>query len=116
MGGGVSSLSRLRKAVVIRAYNLRTLEETVDTQFRQYATRGTDGALHISIDAVKRCLKMDTKEYEWVNQLFQLMIGGEVCELVHCCEFYAAAINLLLMLYFLLVIHTGCNTFILRFY
>jgi len=39
MGGGASSLIRLRKALVIRAYNLRKAELTLDEQFRPHAIR-----------------------------------------------------------------------------
>ena len=39
MGGGASSLIRLRKALVIRAYNLRSAEQTLDEQFRPLTFR-----------------------------------------------------------------------------
>ncbi len=39
MGGGASTLIRLRKALVMRAYNLRNGAQTFDEQFRQYAYR-----------------------------------------------------------------------------
>ncbi len=37
MGSGVSSMLRLRKTLVIRAYNLRGKDETVEEQFSKYA-------------------------------------------------------------------------------
>lgn len=39
MGSGVSSLVRLRKALVIRAYNLRGADQTIEEQFDKYAFR-----------------------------------------------------------------------------
>jgi hypothetical protein len=37
MGGGVSSIGRLRKALVIRAYNLREEGESIEEQFLEHA-------------------------------------------------------------------------------
>ena len=39
MGAGASSLNRLRKAVLMRAYNVRQSDETLEEQFRKYAYR-----------------------------------------------------------------------------
>lgn len=78
MGGGVSSLNRLRKAIVIRAYNLRKPDDTVDDQFRRFAVRGADGVLYISFENIKRCLVMETKEYEWIDQFLHRSFGTEV--------------------------------------
>jgi len=39
MGGGASSLIRLRKALVMRAYNLRNSQQTLDEQFRPFSYR-----------------------------------------------------------------------------
>lgn len=36
MGAGVSSMNRLRKALVMRAYNLRDSEETLEEYFKKY--------------------------------------------------------------------------------
>jgi hypothetical protein len=84
MGGGVSSLSRLRKAIVIRAYNLRKPDETLDDQFRRFAVRDVDGVLYISFDNIKRCLLMETKEYDWVDMFLQHSFGTEVSTRVQC--------------------------------
>jgi hypothetical protein len=81
MGGGASSLTRLRKAIVIRAYNLRAADETVDDQFRRFAQRGGDNVLYISLEDIRRSLNMETKEYEWVDHLFQHLFGAQVYHL-----------------------------------
>jgi len=39
MGGGASSLIRLRKGIVMRAYNLTTSKQTLDEQFRPHSYR-----------------------------------------------------------------------------
>jgi hypothetical protein len=36
MGAGVSSINRLRKAIVLRAYNTREENETLEDQFRKH--------------------------------------------------------------------------------
>ena len=43
MGGGISasSVNRLRKTILIRAYNLRQKDETLDEQFRCHSTRSS---------------------------------------------------------------------------
>ena len=62
MGGGVSapSVNRLRKTIVIRAYNLRKKDETLDEQLRPFATRSTStNKLCLSLDNVKTCLQLE---------------------------------------------------------
>jgi hypothetical protein len=110
MGGGASSLTRLRKAIVIRAYNLRTADETVDDQFRRFAQRGGDNVLYISLEDIRRSLKMETKEYEWVDHLFQHQFGAQVGHLVS----YATMLRRLKTVYFLCM--TGCDDKIRRLY
>lgn len=78
MGGGASSLIRLRKAIIIRSYNLRKPEETVDQQFRKFAVRGEDGVLIISLQNIRNCLEMESKEYDWIDHLFLRIFGGQV--------------------------------------
>ena len=39
MGAGASSMNRLRKAILMRAYNVRNSDETLEEQFRKYAYR-----------------------------------------------------------------------------
>ena len=83
MGSGVSSSStmRLRKAIVIRAYNLRKADETLDEQFRVYAKRdpSQDNKLTITLQDVKKCLHLDD-EALWasVEELFHHCVGVTV--------------------------------------
>jgi len=78
MGGGASSLIRLRKAIIIRSYNLRKPDETVDQQFRRFAVRGEDGVMIISLHNIRNCLEMESKEYDWIDHLFLRIFGGQV--------------------------------------
>ena len=74
MGAGASSLMRLRKALVIRAYNSRKKEETLHEQFFPYAYR-KNNILYISLDDVKRVLSLDAP---WVDELFKRCVGDMV--------------------------------------
>jgi hypothetical protein len=78
MGAGASTLNRLRKAIVIRAYNLRKPNETIEEQFRPHAFRGENNALCIGVDSIRICLNMDSKEFEWIEHFFQHAFGGKV--------------------------------------
>ena len=101
MGAGASSLGRLRKAIVIRSYNLRKPNETVDEQFRKFARRGEDNVLYITMDDVRKCLGMEAKEYEWIENLFQHTFGGQVrCFL--CC-----AVSVVIFSYYLTLMATS---------
>lgn len=71
MGSGVSSLARLRKAVLIRAYNLRSADETLIDQFMPYAYQKEGKGMFIAIYQIKKCLKMDTPEYKWIEEVLQ---------------------------------------------
>ena len=78
MGAG-ASLGRLRKAVVIRSYNLRRPDHTVEEQFKCYTFRSMDdGQLYIRLDDIRNCLGMDSKDYGWIEELFSLTFGGKV--------------------------------------
>ena len=56
MGVGVSSL-RLRKALVIRSYNLRETDETLEEQFRKISTQNEEsGEIQLNLDDVKEYL------------------------------------------------------------
>lgn len=78
MGGGASTLIRLRKAIVIRSYNLREPDQTLDQQFRRFAVQGSDGKQYITVENIRSCLRMESKEYEWIDYLFQHTFGGRV--------------------------------------
>lgn len=71
MGSGISSLARLRKAVLIRAYNLRASDQTLIDQFMPFTYQKDGKGLHISIHQIKKCLKMDSPEYKWVEEVLQ---------------------------------------------
>jgi hypothetical protein len=76
MGSGASSLVRLRKAILIRAYNLRKPDETLDDQFRKYSYRNGENQICISISDIKQCLCMEPGEYLWIEDLFRHTSGS----------------------------------------
>lgn len=77
MGSGSSSLPRLRKALIIRAYNVRKEDETLDELFREYA-HWKDNLLYISYNDIRKCLRIESGEYAWIDTLFYSMFGGMV--------------------------------------
>lgn len=79
MGGGASSVSRLRKSLVIRAYNMRKRDDTFDDQFRKYAFKKEDGTHCISVKDIRLCLQLESGEYSWVDDLFIHSFGAAVC-------------------------------------
>lgn len=85
MGQGISSL-RLRKAIVIRAYNLRSGDETLEEQFKSFAfPSGDDGRLHISLLDIKACLCF--AEISWADEMIKRLIGDNVRQDVLFSEF-----------------------------
>ena len=79
MGVGVSSL-RLRKALVIRAYNLRQDDETLDEQFRKlcYCSNQDEnghGDLFLNLDDVKEYLGFGS---ETSGTTFDRLLGGSL--------------------------------------
>lgn len=73
MGAGASSLIRLRKALVLRAYNLRSSQQTLEEQFRPIAFR-ENGVLYIALADVSKFLSVDAP---WLEDLFvQIMDSG----------------------------------------
>jgi hypothetical protein len=83
MGAGASShttpssLNRLRKALVMRAYNIRKSDETLEELFRPHAYRSPSGVC-ISIATIKNVLSEDAP---WVDLLFEQMVGKDVGDL-----------------------------------
>lgn len=90
-----AAVMRLRKAIVIRSYNLRkgssnnkdgaalhapiiTNSMTLDDQFRKYTCRGPDNALYITVRELRRCLDMESDEYIWIEQLLEHLFNGQV--------------------------------------
>lgn len=80
MGSGASSQnSRLRKAIVIKAYNCRQSEETFQEQFKKYAYRkNAKSKLYISLAKVKVALGLDAS---WADSLFKNTIGEVIDEI-----------------------------------
>lgn len=67
-----SSLNRLRKALVMRAYNIRKSDETLDELFRPHAYRSPSiSGYYISVSSVKKIL---SENAPWVDLLFQQII------------------------------------------
>lgn len=84
MGQGISSL-RLRKAIVIRAYNLRSGDETLEEQFKSFAFPSDDGELKISLLDIKACLSF--AEISWADDMIKRLIGDNVRQDVLFSEF-----------------------------
>ena len=72
MGSGVSSLARLRKTLVIRSYNTREKDQTMEEQFIVHSF-SRDGKTRIRIEDIKQTLSVDAP---WVDELFQTLLGS----------------------------------------
>lgn len=83
MGAGASSqttpssLNRLRKALVMRSYNIRKSDETLDELFKPHSYRASNGA-YISVATIKSTLSEDAP---WIDLLFEQMVGKDVGDL-----------------------------------
>lgn len=95
MGSGVSTLARLRKSLVIKAYNLRSEGQTLDQQFREYAFRkpgesstGSTGSTtyYITFSDVKKCLQLNNSSNSWVDDLFK-MFDESLSEMINFDDF-----------------------------
>jgi hypothetical protein len=75
MGVGVSSL-RLRKALILRSYNLRKEDQTMEEQFSHLGERGEDGEYYISLDGVKDYLGFG--ESSQVEGTYRRLLGGSL--------------------------------------
>ena len=75
MGSGVSTLNRLRKALVIRAYNLRPSDQTLIEQFLPFSFQKDSQGLYITIENIKKCLKLDNGEYRWIEELLDALFS-----------------------------------------
>ena len=94
-GASTSSTMRLRKALIIRAYNLRKADETLDEQFREYARRDStlDNKLTITLLDVKNCLQLEDGTF-WssLEDLFRHCMGVSVSIIIivyYCFNFYS---------------------------
>jgi hypothetical protein len=97
MGSGASTASsfRLRKALVIRAYNIRRQELkenaksciTLDEQFRPYAYLATSNSSSkvwmISIDSIRKYLNMDSTSTLWMESL----LGDDTSHVIEFNDF-----------------------------
>lgn len=75
MGVGVSSL-RLRKALILRAYNLRDEDQTLAEQFAHLGERAEDGVYYIPLDDVKDYLGFG--ESSQVEGTYRRLLGGSL--------------------------------------
>lgn len=83
MGAGASSQNRLRKALVIRAFNTRSENETIEEQFSRFVYK-KNGVLYISLKDIKLALSLDAA---WIDELFSRCMGGEVVKELEFKEF-----------------------------
>mmetsp|Transcript_10963 Transcript_10963/g.29410 ORF Transcript_10963/g.29410 Transcript_10963/m.29410 type:complete len:192 (+) Transcript_10963:70-645(+) len=80
MGGAVSGpLERTRKIVVIRAYNARRKDQTVQEQFNALAKFNSDGVKVIHADDIKDCIGLTSP---WFDELLARVAGDVVGEVV----------------------------------
>jgi hypothetical protein len=68
MGGGASSLSRLRKVLLIRAYNSRPKDQTVSEQFSQYRRLNEQGQAVLTREDIKTAVGLTAP---WFDELLQ---------------------------------------------
>ena len=75
MGAGASSLPRLRKALLIKAYNTRRSPElSLYEQFLPFAAQlPEDKMFYITVPRIKECLGLDAKDYAWLDELLNTM-------------------------------------------
>ncbi len=79
MGAGASSLPRLRKALLIKAYNARSTSQngadlSLYEQFLPYAYQRDDKMYYINVVQIKTCLGLEmSKDYVWLDDLLIAM-------------------------------------------
>lgn len=73
MGAGASSLPRVRKALLIRAHNMRAADQTLIDQFLPFAFRGPDHQMHILPSQIQNCLNMNKTDYFWLEDLLKTL-------------------------------------------
>ena len=87
MGGGISasSVNRLRKTILIRAYNLRQKDETLDEQFRSHAKRSTGNTTSSSSSSSGKTSMLMLPDIQKVLQLEDGALWASIEELLcHC--------------------------------
>ncbi len=73
MGAGASTLPRIRKAILMRAYNVRPAEQTLLEQFVPFAYREADHQMYILPSQIKKCLDMNKPDYYWFDELLRTL-------------------------------------------
>lgn len=73
MGGAVSLQQRCRKALVIRAYNMRPSDQTLEEQFSSFSYLKGDGEFYTNADLIKQCLNIGENDYPWLEPLMQIL-------------------------------------------
>lgn len=79
MGGGISISFRLRKALLMRAYNVRSKDSvilTIEDQFRPYAFKSNDGKLEISLESIRKCLNLEDSA-NWVDNMLKEVLNQD---------------------------------------
>mmetsp|Transcript_26619 Transcript_26619/g.34974 ORF Transcript_26619/g.34974 Transcript_26619/m.34974 type:complete len:684 (+) Transcript_26619:96-2147(+) len=80
MGGGSSSLHRLRKILVIRAYNARGNGVTLEEHFAKFTEKDESGKKVLPVSAVKQALglKPTDKSAVWLDDFMTTYFTGPV--------------------------------------
>jgi len=77
MGGGASSLARLRKVLLIRAYNSRPKDQTVSEQFAQFRRINAQGDAVLTREDIKQAVGLTAP---WFDDLLQRYTVGSMDE------------------------------------
>jgi len=79
MGGGSSSLHRLRKILIIRAYNSRPEGITLEEQFLKFTEVDQKGQRVLTVSAIKQALglKPNDKSALWLDELVKTYLSNQ---------------------------------------
>eukprot|EP00981_Chlorochromonas_danica_P000668 scaffold146_cov171-Ochromonas_danica.AAC.17 len=80
MGSGASSIARVRKALLIRAYNLRPPDQNLLQFFLSHAFRGSDRQMYIKPSQIKLCLGMNNDSYFWLDDLLITIFPSSISQ------------------------------------
>lgn len=64
---------RCRKALVIRAYNTRPADQSLEEQFSSFTYLKGDGNLYTNAELIKQCLSIGSNDYPWLEPLLQIL-------------------------------------------
>uniref|UniRef100_A0A6U4FDE0 Uncharacterized protein n=1 Tax=Phaeomonas parva TaxID=124430 RepID=A0A6U4FDE0_9STRA len=76
MGSGASKMQRLRKVLIIRAYNARPKDVTVDEQFSKHWKYSDDGRPMITKSGIRDAI--DVHSAPWIDPLLDELIPDDV--------------------------------------